>query len=34
VRPDGQLMPVTTASAPELQSGDTMILLESVLVGS
>jgi NhaP-type Na+/H+ or K+/H+ antiporter len=34
VRADGKLMPVTTASTPELQSGDTMILLESVLLGS
>ena len=34
VRADGNLMPVTTASTPELQSGDTMIVLESVLVGS
>jgi NhaP-type Na+/H+ or K+/H+ antiporter len=34
VRADGKLMPVTTASTPVLQSGDTMILLESVLAGS
>jgi hypothetical protein len=34
VRADGKLMPVTTASTPALQSGDTMIVLESVLTSS
>jgi len=34
VRADGKLMPVTTASTPGLQSGDTMIVLESAVTGS
>lgn len=34
VRADGKLMPVTTASTPGLQSGDTMIVLESGVAGS
>ena len=34
VRADGKLMPVTTTSTPVLQSGDTMIVLESVLASS
>jgi NhaP-type Na+/H+ or K+/H+ antiporter len=34
VRADGKLMPVTTVSTPVLQSGDTMIVLESVLASS
>ena len=34
VRPGGELMPVTTVSTPVPQSGDTVILLESVLAGS
>lgn len=31
IRADGKLMPVTTASTPGWQTGDTMIVLESVL---
>jgi hypothetical protein len=34
VRRDGKLVPVTTASTPVPQSGDTMIVLESILAGS
>jgi NhaP-type Na+/H+ or K+/H+ antiporter len=34
VRADGKLMPVTRASPPAPQPGDTMILLEPALVGS
>ena len=34
VRVNGKLMPVTKAGVPTPQSGDTMILLESALVGS
>jgi hypothetical protein len=34
VRADGKLMPVTRASPPVPQPGDTMVLLESALVGS
>ena len=34
VRAGGELMPVTTVSRPVPQSGDTVILLESVLAGS
>jgi NhaP-type Na+/H+ or K+/H+ antiporter len=34
VQADGKLMPVTTASTPVPQRGDTMILLESVLASS
>jgi hypothetical protein len=34
VRADGKLMPVTRTSPPVRQPGDTVILLESALVGS
>ncbi len=34
VRADGKLMPVTRASTPVPQPGDTMVLLEPALVGS
>jgi NhaP-type Na+/H+ or K+/H+ antiporter len=34
VRADGKLMPVTTASTPAPQSGDIMIVLESVFAGA
>jgi hypothetical protein len=34
VRTDGKLVPVTSASTPMLQGGDTMIVLESVLTPS
>ena len=34
VRADGKLMPATTASTPAPQSGDIMIVLESVFAGA